>query len=159
MRFLAEFLLDSDLCLPSDAQPLEFSDPGGTFTLTISNTENTEHSREGVLLARMLFGAEALAEARSLAEKNLARSLNALTYTTGREFKYNLLRFIMDWTPGVQIRDAHYAETPVWDLAETDLAIPYIVTAQHFMGVQGDDRVQTALRWYRLGIGASVPED
>jgi hypothetical protein len=32
MRCLADFILDSDLCLPVEAAPLTLNDPGGRFS-------------------------------------------------------------------------------------------------------------------------------
>lgn len=81
MRCLADFVLDSDLCLPKGAAPLKLHEPNGSFTLELSNAEHDPASPEAVLSAQLIFEADTLdANTRELARDKLADALNSLTY-------------------------------------------------------------------------------
>src|ERR1700694_552837 len=92
MRCLADFTLDSDLCLPVGAAPLTLNDPGGRFSVTLSNASEAEHAvPEAVLSAQVIFETQLRfpderREIDELAHKWLGEVLNVLAFTTNRKF-------------------------------------------------------------------------
>ena len=115
MRCLADFILDSDLCLVEKAATLTLHDPGAV-SLTISNTQEGHALPNAVLSAQLVFEADCFdMNIRDVALDKLADALNCLTYATNRKFAVRLLKRVIDWTPGVVERSAIiYSETPEW---------------------------------------------
>jgi hypothetical protein len=50
MRCLADFILDSDLCLVDGAAPLTLNSPDGVFSLTVSNAD-ADHALPNAVLS------------------------------------------------------------------------------------------------------------
>ncbi len=160
MRLLADYILDSDLCLPKGDAPLEINGPQGSFTLHLSNTSDEIQQPTGVLAARLLFEADSLQTAREKADDLLSAALNALSFTTGHPFSYNDLRQIIVWEPGLSMREMiRYHETPMKDRAQPLLQADFKQSVDHYLVVQAGEKQQTALRWFRLGLAADSLED
>jgi hypothetical protein len=165
MRCLADFILDSDLCLPAGTAPLTLKDPAGRFSLTLSNATEAEHAvPEAVLSAQVIFETELgfpdeRGEIDELAYKWLGEALNVLAFTTNRKFVPRTLKRLVDWTSGRSDRDAMiYTETPEWDLAEPELNADYIGTAERILAMQAGPAHQAAMRWHRIAVQEGVLE-
>lgn len=160
MRLLADFILDSDLCLADGAEPLTFNAPDGSLLLMLSNVSGAEDRQSAVLAAQMVFDADSLEDVRTPALEKLGEILNFLTYATNRKFALRTLKRVIDWTPGVVDRSAAiFVETPEFDEAEPALGIDFIDTAQRLLAMQGGDAQRAAMRWYRRGIQTDQLED
>jgi hypothetical protein len=58
MKCLADFILDSDLCLVDGAAPLTLNGRDGVFSLTVSNAEPDRALPGAVLSAQLIFEAD-----------------------------------------------------------------------------------------------------
>lgn len=161
MLCLADFTIDSDLCLAEGVDPLQFESPDGTLSLTLSNSTHKPEEPAAVLSGQLLFETEKLDEGtREIACDNLVHALNFLSYTTNRKFVQRTLKRIIDWTPGIMTRKAMiYEEIPEWDVAEPGLDRSHVRTAQRLFAMRGGEAQTAAMRWYRLAIEAAVPEE
>jgi hypothetical protein len=160
MRCLADFTLDSDLCLKSGTGPFTLNDPSNRFSLVLSNADGDHARSDGVLSAHLIFEADSFDNIREIAFKKLGEALNCLVYATNRKFVPKALKRVIDWTPGVVERNAMiYAETPEWDLAEPALDSSYLDTAERLLAMHSGDEQQAAMRWYRRGIEEANLED
>jgi hypothetical protein len=161
MRCLADFILDSDLCLVDGAAPLVFNGPDGAFSLTISNADADHAFPDAVLSARLIFEADCFDEKiRTIALDKLAEALNCLTYATNRKFALKRLKRVIDWTPGIVERNAIiYHETPEWDSAEPALDGAFVDTTERLLAMQSGEDQRAAMRWYRLAVQADVLEE
>ncbi len=157
MRCLADFVLDSDLCLPPDVSPLTLRSNG--FSLVLSNASGGAIPG-AVLSAQLIFGADSFENIRTIAQDKFARALNVLAYTTNRKFKNIALKRVIDWTPGIVERRAMiYNEVPMWDQAEPRLDGTFVDTASRLLAMHAGEEQHAAMRWYRRGIEAEVLED
>jgi len=161
MRCLADFVVDSDLCLAPNDSPLTLHAPNGSFSLTLSNTDPDHHLPEAVLSAQVVFEADSFnRNLRTVAFDKLNEILNCLTFTTSRKFSPKRLKRIIDWTPGLVERKAIiYVETPEWDRAEPAFDEKFIDSTERFLAMLSGEEQQAAMRWYRLGIQAEGVED
>jgi hypothetical protein len=145
MRCLADFILDSDLCLADGAEPLTFNALDSSVSLTLSNVTGAEERQSAVLAARMVFDAESLDDVRKPALEKLAEILNFLAYTTNRKFALRALKRVIDWTPGVVDRSAViFVETPEFDQAEPALDVDFTDTVERLLAMQGNDAQRAA---------------
>ena len=107
MRCLADFILDSDLCLQQGVAPLTLTDPKERFTLTLSNATDAEHAvPEAVLSAQVVFETDrTLPDQRNdienIATDFLIEALNALAFVINAKLVLRMLRRLVDWTPGL----------------------------------------------------------
>ena len=161
MRVLADFILDSDLCLAEAVSPLTLRTGDGLLSLTLSNSEPDQALPSAVLSAQLTFEAGAFDEnLRDIALDKLADALNCLTYTTNRKFAFKRLKRIIEWTPGIAERNAIiYHETPEWDSAEPALDEMLVDTAERILAMQSGGDQREAMRWYRLAIQAERLEE
>lgn len=161
MRCLADFILDSDLCLADGAAPLTLNSPDGAFSLTMSNADADHASPNAVLSAQLIFESDSFDKnIRNVALDRLEQALNCLTYATNRKFAIQRLKRVIDWTPGIIERNAIiYHETPEWDSAEPALDGVFFDTTERLLAMQSGEDQRAAMRWYRLGVKADVLEE
>ncbi len=77
MRFIADYIIDSALCLPKSAASITISGPADAYSLVLDNAEESPHAEEGALRARLIFQHVALERARKAADDIFARILNS----------------------------------------------------------------------------------
>jgi hypothetical protein len=160
MRLLADYLIDSDLCLPQCAPEMTIEGPAGAYRLILENGGNSPGTGEGTLKGRLIFEHGDVDSSREVADEILVRILNSLSFSTGRQFSYKELKLIIDWSPGVKIRRGSvFSEVPYWQRAEPTLEPQFARTVEHFLHSHHTDTVQRALRWYRLGLSVQGVED
>lgn len=158
MRLLADFIVESDLCLPQDSASLEVRDPMQNWVLMLSNIEPAPGATSATLAARLAFDhTEMMDTARDRANERMAEALNALVFATNRRFEVRELRRILDMTPGKVERDALIFHTsPIGDCMEPALTSEFTDSASRILAMRSSDSAQSAaMRWYRLGIGES----
>lgn len=159
MKFLIEYLIDSTLRLPDDEPPQVIRWVDGT-ELTLSNGKDAQRTTDAPLVGHLTFEAASLADAKAVADDLIAAALNALVFATASKFKVREARCLFDWTPGLSERDAHYyAEVPTDQRVNPEFTPEFTHSVQHWVRVQGGERQQRALRWYRRGVTAEGLED
>jgi len=157
MKCLAEFLLDSDLILVEGCEQIDFESAEMPFVLELSNTSPDQVH---VLKAILIFEVEQFSDAKDLASTYLATALNSLTFTTSRKFRLGRLIKLIEWTKGLEDRRAKiFCEQDAWAEAEPALDEALVGTAAGLVQKMQDERMQAALRWYRLGISAENLEE
>lgn len=162
MRCVANFEVTSDLSVVSDAQVLSICDPRDAFKVLIRNIPRSEFTAPFLLSVHIYFDAEALDNAAEAAEDHLATCLNMLAFTTGASFRKHRIRQIVDAEPSSKgaMRNIH-----MWsDRIEYDDPQPFLVsesarTIERLLEFDIPPAIRRALRWYRIGIDASVPDD
>jgi hypothetical protein len=159
-RFIAEFVLDSDIKLPEDAAPVEWVDPGGQFQIVFRNEKSGFSYIDEVVSAQLTFDAIDLDQAKERSQDLLASALNSLVWVSMSMVRQAKLIRVVDWDPGKVMRDAFiFSESPRIAVPEPILVPELIETAAALHAAQQNDRAQSALRWFRLGIGGSGIEE
>ena len=162
MLVLADFLLDSPLCLKDEAAPITIRAPSKEFSMTISNaTEADRASADVVLSAQVTFSSDVFDQnLRLVAHEKLDAALNFLVFATNRKFTPTRLKRVIDWTPGLIDRRALiYAETPEWNVPTPGFAHEYADTIERLLTADTMVEQQAAMRWYRRGVEAASVED
>jgi hypothetical protein len=107
----------------------------------------------------MVFDAPSLDDVRDLALDKLVPLLNALSYITGASFSDPVLIQAFDWTPGLTEREARYYSSPQASFSTQALSGELFETAERVMAMHADVITRSAMRWHRLGLRASDPEE
>jgi hypothetical protein len=160
MKLLADFIVDSDLCLPEGTPPVEIHSGAEKWDLSLSNIKPGADAVTAQLAARLTFEhADGLIGARDAAREKLASAMNALAYATNRKFAAATLIKIVDWTPGKVERQALiFVEAPLDDRAEPGLTADFAGSANRFLAMQSSHAQASAMRWYRVAIGEGIQE-
>jgi len=160
MRFIADFYLESDLCLGEGAGPLTYADPAGRYSLAISNAAGDKRPARAVLCAQLVFEAKELRPAAEAAPLLMADALNFLVLSTNHMFRTLMLRRVVDWTPGtVNRRALIFAEVDEREEAIPIMVQPLVDSAMALAAVATNPAQHAAMRWYRLGVQAGHPDE
>ncbi|MGV1769308.1 methylamine utilization protein MauJ [Agrobacterium vitis] len=162
MRFVANFEVRSDLSVIVDGRVLKIREPSGAFKALIKNIPRSEFSTPFLLSVHLYFNAKALIDAADVAESHLATCLNMLAFTTGFGFRRHRIRQIVDAQPLVEgaVRDVHmWGDTIAYEDPQPFLDDKQAKSIERLLEFEIPPAINRALRWYRLGIDASVLDD
>jgi hypothetical protein len=159
MEILADFQLTSDLRLPDGDPAMVIASSANEFRATITNL-GPDTQEQGTLACRIVFEAPGLINSEAVAFQKIVMLINALAYTTNRKFAIYKLHKLIEWTPGIRQRHARiFHSSPLDHRAEPSLVPGFGKTAEYLIECQGNDKQQSAMRWYRLGIQGGAPEE
>jgi hypothetical protein len=159
MKVAVQIHVSSSLCLSDDSARHTITEPSGAFVATISNNPDAGPFARRALRVDMVFEAPSLDEVRNLTLDKLVPLLNALAFTTGASFSDPVVVQAFDWTPGLTEREARYFSSPQALISAPALSGELLETAERVMAMHVDDVSRSAMRWYRLGLRASDPEE
>ena len=162
MRCVANFEIASDLSVVSDGQILSICDPRDAFKALIRNIPRSEFTTPFLLSLHIYFDAAALDNAAGVADDHLATCLNMLAFTTGASFRKHRIRQIVDAEPSSNdgMRDVHmWSDRIEYNDPQPFLASEHAKTVERLLEFDIPPAIRRALRWYRLGIDASMPDD
>lgn len=160
MRCIANYEIESEISVVSDGVRLKLQDPKGQFQAYIKNIVRNDYSTPFLLSLQIIFEAPGLMEAKGLAEDKLVECLNMLAFATAASVKRRRTRHIVDCTPASGMRDCLvWADSVGHEDPNPFLNESIIASIEHLLAFDPPPAVRRALRWYRIGIHASVPED
>jgi hypothetical protein len=155
-KWLADYRIESRLQFPEDAPSVKIQI--GDAEVTVSNASQGDLPNE-TLAAQIVVLADDINAAEKLALTKIREVLHLLSFTTGSGFQISRKRFVMDWSPGVEIREqfayGHDDQTDRWP----DLKEKYFLTVQEIDQTPHVNKLRTALRWYAAATRSMVPED
>jgi len=103
-RWLADYRLETKLVLPADSQEIKCNIGGSEITLRNSSSEDLPNES---LAAQIVLQADNLAAAEELAQEKIREFLDLFSLVTCSGFRISRKRFVMDWTPGVEVREQY----------------------------------------------------
>lgn len=160
MQVVANYEIKSECSVVADDLRLQIRHPLGLYRALIKNIPRSDYSTPFLLSLHIYFDAPDLDVAKEIAEDRLSDCLNMLAFTSGSSFSRYRIRQIVDCTPENGMRDIRFwgnaidHEDPQPFLDEnTTKAI------ERLSEFQIPPAIRRAMRWYRLGINATVPDD
>lgn len=161
MQCVANYELKAEASVFEDGRWLEIKHPKGLFRARLRNIVRKDFSTPFLLMLHIYFEAADLDVAHDVAEERLVDCLNMLVLVTGCRFSRHRIRQIVDATPSMGAMRTlhmwgdsigHEDPTPVIDDTLTE-------TASHLFGYDIPPPLRRAMRWYRLGVNSTVPDD
>lgn len=160
MRCLADLELVADLCFIDSYEAFNISHQSGRFEFYVKNLTSTELDGQMLLSAQIIFDAENIEAAEDLSKSLLAEVLNALAFVTNAGFTLHRLVKIVDWTSGIDERQVLFFTSPKRvDPSAPLLERVLLESAELMLSLELDSPVKSAMRWFRLGVGADVLEE
>lgn len=160
MRCIAKFEIESEMSVVSDDLRLKLQHPKGNFQTRIRNIVRDDYSTPFLLSLQIIFEAPNLNEARDIAEEKLTECLNMLAFVTGAGIRRHRTRQIVDCTPLTGMRDCLvWADSVGHEDPQPFIDENIIASMERLLQFDSPPAVRRALRWYRIGIHDSIPED
>lgn len=86
--------------------------------------------------------------------------LDVLSFTSATPFRLEKIKFIADWTPGLEERNlVQFNDFPGHELPYPILNVDILDTAEELAEANFDGAFGRALRWFKHGLNASVKDD
>ncbi|MEZ5654389.1 MAG: hypothetical protein R3E04_00635 [Sphingobium sp.] len=161
MHCVANFEVAAGVSVVADDKVLSIRDPQNTFRALIRNIPRSKFTTPFLLSVHIYFDAEALDDAADVAEDHLATCLNMLAFTVGSGFRKHRIRQIVDGEPSRgAVRDIRmWGDRIEYDDPQPFLETEHAKTIEHLLEFDIPPALRRAMRWYRLGIDASAPDD
>jgi len=162
MHCVANFEVRSEVSVVSDDLVLTINDPNRAFRVQIRNIPRSEFTTPFLLSFHIYFEAPSLEDARDIADDLLAGFLNMLAFTTGSGFRKHRIRQIVNAESPLK---SAMREVLMWgEKVEYDDPQPFLTdhnssSIERLLEFDIPPAIRRALRWYRLGIDASAPDD
>ena len=161
MECVANFEINSECSVVHDDNILRISHPKNLYRARIQNIKRPDFSEHFRLSLHLYFDAPNLEESKDIANNHLADCLNMLALTTGSKFERHRIKQIVDASPSIDgmrslllWTDAIDHEDPQPFLND-DSSSSIEKLSEHKI----PPAVRRAMRWYRIGINADVPDD
>lgn len=162
MRCAANFEVVSGVSVVADDLVLTINDPRGAFKARIKNIPRSEFTTPFLLSIQIYFEAENLEDAKDVAEDVLANCLNMLAFTTGSGFRKHRIRQIVDAeasSKGAMRNVLMWGERIEYEDPQPFLRDENANSIERLLEFDVPPAIRRALRWYRLGIDATAPDD
>jgi hypothetical protein len=160
MKLVANYEIKTECSTVTDELVLRIQHPKGLYRARIQNIPRSVYTTPFLLSLHLYFEAPSIEEAQDVADSLLVDCLNMLAFTTGSRYQRHRIRQIVDATPGKAMR-----RVLMWsDAIEYENPQPFLdnPTAQAIERLSTFDippAIRRAMRWYRLGINSTVPDD
>ena len=161
MHFVANYEIRSECSVIEDEIVLKIHHPKNLYRARIENIQRKTFDTPFLLSLHLYFDANALETAEEVGEELLADCLNMLAFATSCRFRRHRIRQIVDATPGL----AGMRSVLMWgDSIEYQDPQPYLSESttqaiERLLHFDCPPAIQRALRWYRLGVNETQPDD
>jgi len=160
MQCIANYEIESEVSVVSDDIRLKLQDPKGNFQARITNLPRADYSTPFLLSLQIIFEAPSLQESSDIAEDKLSECLNMLAFVTGASFRRHRIKHIVDGTPASGMRECLvWADSVGHEDPDPFLDNSIIASIERLLQFDPPPAARRALRWYRIGIHARLPED
>lgn len=162
MECVANYEIRTECSVVADDLVLRIQHPKGLYRARITNIPRLVYTTPFLLSLHLYFDAPTLEEARDIADRCLADCLNMLAFTTGSRFQKHRIRQIVDATPS---KTNGMRSLLMWsEQIEYDDPQPFLREGtaraiERLSEFEMPPAIRRALRWYRLGINETLPDD
>ena len=160
MQCVANYEIKSGVSIVADDKRLEIKHPRGAYRALLKNVPRADFSTPFLLALHLYFDAPSMKEAQDIADERLVDCLNMLAFTTGSAFARHRIRQIVDCTPDTGMRDVlFWGDAIVYEDPHPFLREDSATAIERLSEFEVPPAIRRAMRWYRLGIRDTVPDD
>jgi hypothetical protein len=154
--WIGDYRIESALILPSEIPELKVTLQDSVFLL--QNVAESDLATEA-LAAQIIVSSETIEDAEKIANARVREILDVLSFATGARFLVSRQRFLMDWTPGIKLREQYAYGQDKGDGRWPQFSSDYLNTVAELENLPDIKRLRTPLRWFAAGIRTQVAED
>lgn len=158
-RWIAIAEIETELVLPDGAPPICYDDPRGEFRVRIANLAVRPLADTPLLELHIEFDAPDLAAAAEGARAKIRDFVRLMSFTTQTPFRLRQVNRIVDWSPGLSIREQMIYHVDRTALPHPALLPDFVTTIGTLTANPMAPEVRVALRWFANGLGARLMEE
>lgn len=162
MECVANYEIKTECSVVTDDLALRIKHPKGSYRVRIQNIPRQVYTTPFLLSLHLYFNAPTLNDAQDIADALLADCLNMLAFTTGSRFQRHRIRQIVDATAQENngMRSLlMWSDQIEYDDPQAFLREDIPQTIERLLEFDIPPPIRRAMRWYRLGINETVPDD
>jgi len=157
-RWISDYRVQSTLAIEPADKKLRYVHPENIFEVHISENPAADSSDED-LSVQIILSAPDISAAEKETQTELQNFLHLLSFITSSPFKITRRLSLIDWTPGLSIRDL-YAYGPKDDAEKIAAMSSELLDTASTLHLWGSSPLlDTSLRWYAAGVRSKIMED
>ena len=158
-HWIAQIEVEAECVLPDDAEPIKYEDPHGQFQVRLSNRNICPLSEKPLLEMQLEFEADNLEDAHQQAKPLAREFLYWLSFVSKSHFRVSHVERILDWTPGLAMREQYVYHTDHTQMPTPLLSADLTKTIE-LLNTEGvPSEVKRAIRWFANGVSAELMDD
>lgn len=158
-QWIAQLDIEAECVLADGVGTLEYSQPDGSFQIRLRNKAVRPIAEGPILDLHLLFEAEDIEAAHENVKPIVRQFLRWLTLTTHCGFKILAVKRLIDWTPGVSMRDQFLYHADLTDMPAPAISQELLQTINLLNQKALSPDVNRALRWFANGVAAELMDD
>jgi hypothetical protein len=161
MHFAANYELRTECSSLQDDLILRIRHPRDLYRARIANIPRKTFDTPFLLSLHLYFDASDLESAKEVGEELLADCLNMLAFATSCGFQRHRIRQIVDASPGITGMRSMlmWGEKIEYEDPQPCLTLDTTQAIERLLEFDCPPAIQRALRWYRLGVNETTPDD
>lgn len=161
MHIVANYEIKTDCSVVQDDLVLKIKHPRDLYRARIQNIKRPDYTSPFLLSLHLYFDAPTLDDAQDIAEEYLADCMNMLALTSGSSYQRHRIRQIVDATPEIAGMRTLFMWSDSIDHEDPQpfLSTDSVRTIERLLEFDAPPAIRRAMRWYRLGINATIPDD
>lgn len=159
-RCISDYEVLAHAVLGDGRTKLVYKDPSGTHEIHLANLKVEPGIKEPLLNVQVVFEVDDTRSARTKSDRLLSDFLNLLSLVTSCSFSIHHIARIIDWTPGLDVRDCQLY------LTQSDPAIPFpilndaVIESVATLSTNPiSEPLSRCLRWYARGVSATYLDE
>lgn len=159
-KWIADYEVESHLSLVKNDLKLKYKDPNNFYEVHVKNLKVKPPIEKPLLSVQVIVDCDAIDSVAEKSKEYLKLFLNILSLVTNTKFFIRCLNRIIDWTPGLDMRDCHqFLSSPDPDIPRPLLDDRILKSVNTLMRNDITDDLRRALRWFSRGVGADYLEE
>lgn len=158
-HWIAQLEVEAEIVLAEGAAPFEYHDPRRGYRVRLQNRSVRPLVETPLLEMQLEFDAPDLKSADALVKPLAREFLYWLSFVTTSGFRPARVERLIDWTPGLTVREQFYYHADTTDMPQTALVADFAATIALFNTNEVPVEVRRAVRWFANGIRAELPDD
>ena len=160
MKFMAQFDITSDVSITNDAAKRSIQSPNGDFSLVVREVVSREGDGIATFRCNMECESEDLEHSQQDFMEKILCVLDIMSLVTHATFAFHRLHKVFDWTSNKTMREGlMFIYDPPESSPDWALDQEFFETANLLQYAMIDNRLLSALRWFRLGVIADTSQE
>ena len=158
-NWIAQIEVEAECVLPDDAEPIHYNDPHGRYQMRLSNRTVRPLAEKPLLEMQLEFEADDLEHAHEKTKPLAREFLYWLSFVTKCHFRISRVERILDWTPGLTMREQYVYHTDRTEMPTPLLTSDFAESIALLNTEEVPSEVKRAVRWFANGVGAELMDD
>ena len=157
--WIAQIEVEAECVLPNGAEPIQYKDPHGQYQIRLFNRNVRPLAKIPLLEMQLEFEADEIDKAHKKVKPLAREFLFWLSFVTRSYFRVGRVERLIDWTPGLTMREQFIYHTDHTEMPSPFLSAEFFETIALLNTEDVPNEVKRAVRWFANGVGADLMDD